>query len=226
VERVATKEFREDLYYRLNVIHVVMPPLRERREDIWPLFAHFLGIFAKQHGLALPEVAPDAVQQLEAYAWPGNVRELKNLAERLIVRGAGGATVTASDLPIETSLRRSTAAGPKSGVRESPAELLFQRMVRGRESFWTAVYPAFMARDLTRDDIRELVGRGLAEAHGNYKIVIELFNIPPDDYKRFLNFLKKHNCHMPFHGFRTAAVRVARQKEDDDAFARSAAGGL
>src|SRR5947209_119320 len=62
VDRIATKEFREDLYYRLNVIHVVIPPLRERREDVWPLLAYFLDHFAAQHRMAAPKIAPDAIQ--------------------------------------------------------------------------------------------------------------------------------------------------------------------
>src|SRR5438132_509343 len=104
VDRIATKEFRKDLYYRLNVIHVVIPPLRERREDVWPLLAHFLDHFAAQHRMVAPKITPEAIQQLEAYGWPGNVRELRNLAERLIVRGTSD-RLTARELPIETAAR-------------------------------------------------------------------------------------------------------------------------
>ena len=225
LDRIATKEFREDLYYRLNVIHLVVPALRERREDIGPLFAHFLELFAAQHRVVAPKVTPEALRQLEGYSWPGNVRELKNLAERLTVRGPMS-VVTCGDLPIDMAARQSTGAPPSASSRESVAAQLFDRMVRGREPFWTAVYPAFMARDLTRDDIRALVTRGLEQAHGSYKIVVELFNMRPEEYKRFLNFLKKHNCHMPFHQFRAVAVRVARDKDGEGAFAGSAASGL
>jgi transcriptional regulator with PAS, ATPase and Fis domain len=225
LDRIATKEFREDLYYRLNVIHVVVPALRERREDIGPLFAHFLEQFAAQHRLPAPKVAPDALRQLEAYSWPGNVRELRNLAERLIVRGPRS-SVTCHDLPVDTAVRATVAGTPAAASRDTIAAQLFDRMVHGRESFWTAVYPAFMSRDLTRDDMRELVSRGLEQAHGSYKIVVELFNMRPEDYKRFLNFLKKHSCHMPFHQFRSAAVRVVREKENAIAFAGSAVGGM
>ena len=134
--------------------------------------------------------------------------------------------VTCGDLSIDMAAPQSTSARPSANSRESVAAQLFDRMVRGREPFWTAVYPAFMARDLMRDDIRELVTRGLEQAHGSYKIVVELFNMRPEEYKRFLNFLKKHNCQMPFYQFRTAAVRGAREKDGEDAFAGSAASGL
>lgn len=76
-------------------------------------------------------------------------------------------------------------------------------MVTGRESFWEVVYPAFMARDLTRADLREVLRKGLEETGGSYKVVVQLFNMPAADYKRFLNFLRKHECHVPFQRFMT-----------------------
>ncbi|MFM8268990.1 MAG: sigma-54-dependent transcriptional regulator [Pseudomonadota bacterium] len=77
--------FREDLFYRLNVIHIQMPPLRERREDIAILVAKFLEEAAKKNGRELPLITPEAVEALESYRWPGNIRELQNLMERLVV---------------------------------------------------------------------------------------------------------------------------------------------
>jgi transcriptional regulator with PAS, ATPase and Fis domain len=206
LERIATKEFREDLYYRLNVIHIVVPPLRERPEDIGPLFTHFLTTFATQHRMPVPKIAPDVLRRLETYTWPGNARELRNVAERLIVRGATG-TLRVGDLPIQAI--SASAAALQTTAAASPVPELFDRMVRGGESFWSVVYAAFMSRDLTRDDVRDIVGRGLEQAHGNYKIVVQLFNMPAGDYKRFLNFLRKHNCHMPFQPFRSVGRSVA-----------------
>jgi transcriptional regulator with PAS, ATPase and Fis domain len=212
LERIATKEFREDLYYRLNVIHIVVPPLRERREDIGPLFTHFLDAFAAQHRMPVPKIAPDALRQLDMYDWPGNARELRNVAERLIVRGATG-ILRVSDLPIEAAARTVAVPHPPS-ARDSVVPQLLERMIHGGESFWSAVYPAFMSRDLTRHDVRDIVGRGLQQAHGNYKIVVQLFNMQVGDYKRFLNFLRKHNCHMPYQQFRSAS-RGGQEKEPD-----------
>jgi two-component system nitrogen regulation response regulator NtrX len=74
--------FREDLYFRLNVLPLRVPPLRERREDIRILARHFLAEFAGHYGRRVPELAADAVEALEAYAWPGNVRELRNKSLR------------------------------------------------------------------------------------------------------------------------------------------------
>ena len=70
------------------------------------------------------------------------------------------------------------------------------------------IYPAFMSRDLTRADLRAVLRRGLQQTGGNYKMLVQLFNMPSTDYKRFLNFLRKHECHVPFQRFR-------RVKADD-----------
>jgi hypothetical protein len=76
------------------------------------------------------------------------------------------------------------------------------------QSFWSAVYPLFIARDITRADLRRIVEMGLETTNGNYRSLVSLFNMPPDDYKRFLSFLRKHDCHLPFQRFRAAPVRA------------------
>ena len=93
------------------------------------------------------------------------------------------------------------------------ADALFERMVNGGESFWSAVYAPFMSRDLTRDDVRAIVRRGLERTGGNYRVMVELFNMPVDDYKRFLGVLRKYQCHMPFQQFRSAATTRPGVKE-------------
>jgi Nif-specific regulatory protein len=82
-EMVRQKKFREDLYFRLNVVTLVLPPLRERIEDVVPLAEHFLRIFARQARRKMPKFSAGARHRLEAHSWPGNVRELRNLMERL-----------------------------------------------------------------------------------------------------------------------------------------------
>jgi len=79
---------------------------------------------------------------------------------------------------------------------------LFDRLVAGGECFWTAVYDPFMARDLTRDDLRAVIRRGLEETRGSYKLLMPLFNIEARDYRRLLNALRKHDCLIGFHQFR------------------------
>jgi DNA-binding NtrC family response regulator len=96
--------FRHDLYYRLNVVHIAVPPLRHRREDIVVLMSDFLRAFAAAAGVRSPELTSDAWQRLKDYAWPGNVRELRQVAKRLI-RHHGGGRVGAGELPGEIFLQ-------------------------------------------------------------------------------------------------------------------------
>jgi Nif-specific regulatory protein len=83
-------QFREDLYYRLNVVPIALPPLRDRREDIEPLARFFAKRYAEQNKLPVPDLTPEVVTALRAYDWPGNVRELENAVERLIVLAGDG----------------------------------------------------------------------------------------------------------------------------------------
>jgi two-component system nitrogen regulation response regulator NtrX len=89
--------FREDLYFRLNVIPIFVPPLRERREDIPLLADHFMAEFAREYGRRLKRFEPPAVSVIEQYGWPGNVRELRNVIERLMIM-APGDSITVEDL--------------------------------------------------------------------------------------------------------------------------------
>ncbi len=97
-EAIKTGEFREDLYYRISVFPIKLPPLRERKEDIPLLAAHFLDKYAKQENKELEGIAPDALELLMAYNWPGNVRELENCIERAVVL-ASTREITPKDLP-------------------------------------------------------------------------------------------------------------------------------
>jgi DNA-binding NtrC family response regulator len=107
---VTTGEFRRDLYYRLKVVAVRLPPLRDRREDVRPLAAHFLSRFAREAGRQAPRLDDRAAALLEDYAWPGNIRELANVLERAVVLGAGD-LITVDDLPEELHER---AIGPSA----------------------------------------------------------------------------------------------------------------
>ena len=95
---VAAGRFREDLFFRLNVVEIKMPPLSERKSDIPMLCNHFLKRFAKENGKEVDGIEPAALALLQAYPWPGNVRELRNVVERMVVFSRGGA-ITARDVP-------------------------------------------------------------------------------------------------------------------------------
>ena len=204
-ERIVANEFREDLFYRLNVIHIEIPPLRERRDDIPALLDHFLGVFSRHHGVERPRLSDDAADQLAAAPWPGNVRQLRNVAERFVVRAPKG-VITVADLPREF-LSLSVAPPARAPRVRSQAEVMFERMVRDGEGFWNVVYDPFMSRDVTREDIRSLVRHALALTRGNYKAVAQLFNVP-NDQKRLINFLRKYQCHLPIQEFRAVSAQL------------------
>jgi len=122
---VASGEFRQDLYYRLNVFPIQVPPLRERPEDITLLADSFLQRFARKHGLKLPGFTDQALAVMSGYAWPGNVRELQNTIERAVILSENGRPITASalGLPSVQITRPSAPSTPTLPVPElsSPA---------------------------------------------------------------------------------------------------------
>jgi transcriptional regulator with GAF, ATPase, and Fis domain len=212
-KEIAAGNFREDLFFRLNVIRMNIPPLRERIEDVPLLFDHYLAYYCEQHRVERPDVSQAALDVLLAYRWPGNIRELRNVAERIALKSVGQ-TLRPTDLPSEL-LRpagrpdsNTAAAGGTALPHSAQVEEMTQRMLRQGESFWSVVYPVFMARDLTRDDLRRIVEIGLESTNGNYRLLVALYNMPNEDYKRFLGFLRKHNCHLPFQRFRTIPSRA------------------
>jgi two-component system, NtrC family, response regulator AtoC len=200
-EMITQGTFREDLFYRMNVIHLVVPPLRERREDIPSLVNHFRERYTALNRSPITGVSPGAMKAMVEYSWPGNVRELENVIERLIVT-LQGTLIDVEHLPSEIRAQDAVTLRPKRERRRTVADDLYKRMLDQRESFWSTVYPLFMEREITRANVREIVRRGLEEARGNYKIVARLFNMEPRDYKRFLNFLRKHDCQIPFKEYR------------------------
>jgi len=115
VAMVQGGEFRADLYYRLNVVSVTLPPLRERVEDIPPLVEYFLQIYRQRYHKPEVRISQDAMDALVAYSWPGNVRELRNLMERLVLLSRDP-VISALHLPLELRLAVLPAQSPN--VRE------------------------------------------------------------------------------------------------------------
>jgi len=209
---IAGGAFRPDLYYRLNVLRIPIPPLRERKEDIPLLLEHFMGCYSRQPGAPARRFSEEALALLVAYSWPGNIRQLKNVVERLAYSRCG-ATIEPKDLPPEL---RTPPCVHASGADDStgaslPVEAdMLSRMLQGGESFWSVVHRPFMNRDLCREDLKSIVAHGLQLTGGNYRVVVELFNMPPAHYKRFLGFLQKHQCQVPFRSFRVPTPATAR----------------
>jgi transcriptional regulator with PAS, ATPase and Fis domain len=114
-QEVAAQRFREDLFYRINVIAIALPPLRDRLEDIPLLMAHFMRMYAEQNGKEITTVQQEVVQRLQAYTWPGNVRELANVIERAVVL-AQGPTIEVADLPPHLQTIEPETASPSRFV--------------------------------------------------------------------------------------------------------------
>ena len=212
-KEIAAGNFREDLFFRLNVIRMHLPPLRERIEDVPILFEHYLGFYCDQHRVERPQIAQPTWDALMTYRWPGNIRELRNVSERIALKSTGP-VLRPTDLPAElvrgserVVVPAGDAAAAAAAAASSQVDELTGRMLRHGESFWATVYPLFMSRDLTRNDLRRIIEIGLEQTNGNYRLVVALFNMPTEDYKRFLGFLRKHNCHLPFQKFRTVNGR-------------------
>jgi Nif-specific regulatory protein len=125
-ENVRTKRFREDLYFRLNVVSLSLPPLRERPEDVILLAEHFLSQFSLQARRPRLQLCPEARKRLQAHHWPGNVRELRNLMERVAFL-APGERVEADDIAFILSPDRNSAKDPTEDLGLSEATVLFQQ---------------------------------------------------------------------------------------------------
>jgi DNA-binding NtrC family response regulator len=132
-ERVEQGRFREDLYYRLNVVPVVMSPLRDRPRDIPPLVHHFLEKICRQEEIPLRRVAPETLERLSTYHWPGNVRQLENAIEMAIALSDNRLTLYPGDFPLPSIVRaRSAAAGP-TPVSLPDDGIDYERTVNGFE---------------------------------------------------------------------------------------------
>jgi len=153
---VAAGRFREDLYYRLNVVPIRMPPLRERREDIAALIAHFLRKYAKEYGVQQPELGRETIERLLRYDYPGNVRELENIIERCVALGS-------------EEIALSSLGSPDEPSRVLTSDLLF-----ALEEF----PEAGISLDESLEELeRRLIGEALQRSGGRKKDAAELLGI-------------------------------------------------
>ena len=132
-EEIARGNFREDLFYRLNVIPFFVPPLRDRKEDIPSLSREFLSEFGQQYGRPRVEISDAALLQLKQYHWPGNVRELKNVIERVLILNPKAQRIEAKHLPMLVQRTEGNTAGRTNNSREEFATLLQAREAYERD---------------------------------------------------------------------------------------------
>jgi Nif-specific regulatory protein len=163
-KEVEEGKFREDLFYRLNVVQLSIPPLRERLEDVSSLAEHFLDVFKKETGLFELTISEAAMEKMSLYNWPGNIRELRNAIERAVVMG-NGKTIMPEDLPIAASLPK--FAGLKVGLTLDEALNEFKKEFillnlkhtggnRSKAAKIMDIQRTYLSRLITRYEIRNL----------------------------------------------------------------------
>jgi transcriptional regulator with PAS, ATPase and Fis domain len=170
-------QFREDLYYRLNVFSIEVPPLRSRLEDVPLLVQAILG--------GRKQISAAALAKLQSYDFPGNVRELENIIESAVYV-ADGNIIEESSIVLPDG-----AAVPQSSD-------YFLHI----DNFWDSVARPYSERLITRHHVQSVVRRGLAETGGSYRKLLEWFNLPASDYKRFMDFLRRHRCNVDYRQYR------------------------
>lgn len=176
---IQNKEFREDLYYRLNVFEIHIPPLRERKEDIRELVA------AKQKYISGKKPGNGFWESLHNHDWPGNIRELNSVLKRAGIHG--GDTLTGTDINGFIRLTPLNKPG-KPGEDSNAVNRCWTELMAGK-SFWDVVKKPFLSRDLKRSEVRAIIARGLADTRGRYKHLVERLNLAPGDYHRFMRFI-------------------------------------
>ena len=171
--------FREDLYYRLNVVPIIVPPLRERREDIPLLIRHFMKLHVEEQGLRMKEITPEAMNVFQQYEWPGNIRELRNLIERLMIMVPGNVIDTAQanmSLQVRTPGAPFSAGAGASGTAAAPVSPLF-----------TQTYDSL--RDARNAFEKDYIARKLREHHWNISRTAEDLKIERSHLHRKIKLL-------------------------------------
>ena len=172
--QVAENTFREDLYYRLSVIPVTVPPLRDRREDVALLVNHFLRKYAPGAGKSIARVSADSLSALASYEWPGNVRQLENTIERAVALGTG------EELQVELPAERPRARAAAAGVGADPVSVAPEGML-----------PEGMDMEKYVADIeRSLLKSALAQSNGVQARAADVLKI---SYRSFRHLMKKYD---------------------------------
>ncbi len=179
-EEVLRGRFRQDLYYRLNVLTIEVPPLRKRTEDIEAIIAESKDIL---NGKKLTQ---DGLNVIMKYDWPGNIRQLRNVLRKaaiIIDKKEIGAEIERL-IQDEKNLLKNNSDGK---VKE-----IWGLIEKGGD-FWEVVRKPFLKRDLNRSEVKLLLKKALAETGGSYRRLLSKFNLSDGEYKRFMNFLGEHN---------------------------------
>jgi two-component system, NtrC family, nitrogen regulation response regulator NtrX len=172
IKEIEKGSFREDLFYRLNVVPIIVPPLRERREDMPLLIRHFMTVHAEEQGLRMKEISPEAMAVFQQYDWPGNIRELRNLIERLMIM-APGPVIDAAQAGLSLQARPVAAASQSGAPAVNP--------------LFTQSYDSL--RDARNAFEKEYIARKLREHHWNISRTAEDLQIERSHLHRKIKLL-------------------------------------
>jgi transcriptional regulator with PAS, ATPase and Fis domain len=176
------KSFREDLYYRLQILEIKIPPLRERKQDIEAL------VLEERDCLEGKKIGRGFWQAINSYDWPGNIRQLQSVLKRAGI--LAGDPITGRDIREiieQSSLHRSLENKNISDAAEQVRERL-----KAGQNFWEAVRKPFIQRDISRDQVRQIIRQALMEVGGRYVDLLSFFNLRRKDYHRFMTFLSDY----------------------------------
>jgi len=202
---VATKQFRYDLLFRLWYFHLVVPPLRERGDDWRIILEYWLLKLARKYGVA-KRLSPASLDLLRNYPWPGNVRQLISvvtigyaMADDDVIEPRDFAQELSKPQPVDSGPQApapAASAASQSDARVGPDEAgadLYLRISQDGGDFWKLVYERFMDRDLNREQVRSVIRTGLTQSGGNYRRLVDALRLMPQEYQRFMDFLRHHN---------------------------------
>jgi transcriptional regulator with GAF, ATPase, and Fis domain len=193
-------KFRKDLYYRLNVMEICVPPLRERLEDVPLLIQWFLDIIAKQENGKTKGFSPEALALLCQYFYPGNVRELKNIVQRGFY-SCRESTIGIPNLPNEVREDQPHYI-EASSIASGKALEIFSSLCEGTGSFAELVREPLRHAQMGPVTVRQIIQLALRESRGKYRQAFRLLRIPDKDYHLTMAFLKRNKCYVDFHPFR------------------------
>jgi len=196
LDEVRAGRFREDLYYRIKIVQIHLPPLRERREDIPLLIDWFLEMCAKQKGFRR-HVGSNAMDLLLRYSYPGNVRELGGMIQGIYYNG-NDPVIDVGELPPEVLCGR--FSGPLADP--DPAERIYRAILEGQGDFDGLVKAPFLLHRMGAALVSDIIGKALAETNGNYRMALRLLRVPDRRYTSTLQFLKRNGCYLPYRSFR------------------------
>jgi DNA-binding NtrC family response regulator len=199
-------KFRHDLLYRLKVLHIPLPALRDRKDDIPILATAFLERLNTLNQ-ARKYFGPRVMEKFIRHDYPGNVRELQNAVERGFYTSSKSVI---SDVEFFAESIQTNDLGDKE------TETWFRDLTEGRQNFWSGVHDRYKRRDISRERVVALIDLGLRTTGGSYKTMASMFQIPNEQYHRFMDFLRRSKCHLDFRPYRRGMLHPDNQPRSVD----------